>query len=364
MVEGDGCHRVAREHKKQLLGRKLIASSPNGKFKGGAAALNKIGGVLRRIEVHGKNMFYFFGSKGKGSMVVVHVHFGMAGQFGTFHEEPETTDNTRLRLETVDSGRKLFAHLSAMTVEHGTIEKMYTRLIQRLGPDPLREDARPDYFIACCAKAKKPIGGVMMDQSCLAGVGNIYRSETLYEAGIHPEQPANTVTRAELLKLWAIVVKQMQAGFVTGSIWGKKKGPCCYMLSKSACGGRVREWIMGGRNVFACRKRQLLQKNRPVAVTEQLAVKTGTAHLKKMTSAAKAEKKKYKLGEGLGVQHVALKDDATRKGAAKNAKTKRAAMKARKDKKVSTTKIAKKKVGVSQSSKRRKICGSSMRAGS
>lgn len=77
MVEGDGCHRIAAEHRKTLVGRKLKAKSPNGRFKAGAQAIVKCGGVLSRIEVHGKNMFYFFGQGSK--VVVMHVHFGMAG---------------------------------------------------------------------------------------------------------------------------------------------------------------------------------------------------------------------------------------------------------------------------------------------
>lgn len=77
MVEGDGCHRIAAEHRKSLVGRKLKAKSPNGRFKAGAQAIMKCGGVLTKIEVHGKNMFYFFGQGSK--MVVVHVHFGLAG---------------------------------------------------------------------------------------------------------------------------------------------------------------------------------------------------------------------------------------------------------------------------------------------
>ena len=80
MVEGDGCHRIAAEHRKSLVGRKMQAKSPNGRFKGGAQAIMKCGGVLTRIEVHGKNMFYFFGQGSK--VVVVHVHFGLAGVGG------------------------------------------------------------------------------------------------------------------------------------------------------------------------------------------------------------------------------------------------------------------------------------------
>mmetsp|Transcript_148438 Transcript_148438/g.476733 ORF Transcript_148438/g.476733 Transcript_148438/m.476733 type:complete len:171 (-) Transcript_148438:358-870(-) len=152
-----------------------------------------------------------------------------------------------------------------------------------------------------------------MDQSIIAGVGNIYRSETLYEAQLHPDQPANTLTRAELLALWRIVVRDMQAGFKSGSIWGKKKGPLCYSRKTSACGGKVREWTMGGRNVYACAKRQRLDKQRKAVVVQapKAAVRTGTAHLGRVVSAAVAERRKRKSGESMAVQHVALKDDTT-----------------------------------------------------
>merc|ERR1711920_984933 len=117
-----------------------------------------------------------------------------------------------------------------------------------------------------------------------------------------------------------------QAGFKTGSIWGEKGGPQCYGQQKSACGGKVTEWVMGGRNCFACAKRQILDTARrasaPIAPVK--LSKTGTAHLGEMVSAAAAESRKRKSGEGLAVQHLALKDDATL-AAARAAKKKPAA---------------------------------------
>lgn len=311
MVEGDGCHRVAAEHRRSLVGRRFKASSPNKRFSVGARAIMQAGGVLLRIEVHGKNLFYFFGKKGCKPTVVMHVHFGMAGAFAVYtKEEPEITPNTRLRLE--DAG--VFAHLSAMIVDHGTLTSLYERLSAQLGPDPLREDSDPMRFISACACMgnKKTIGAVLMDQKVVAGVGNIYRSETLYEAGIHPEQPANTLSEVELKRLWNIIVKQMQDGFKTGSIWGKKSGPWCYGRMTSACGGKVREWSMGGRNVFACSKKQVLDESRKPVGSAPALVRSGTQHIKRITSAVVAENKKRRTGEGLAVQHVALKDDKTR----------------------------------------------------
>uniref|UniRef100_A0A6T0YEV3 DNA-(apurinic or apyrimidinic site) lyase n=1 Tax=Alexandrium monilatum TaxID=311494 RepID=A0A6T0YEV3_9DINO len=314
MVEGDGCHRVAAEHRKTLVGRKLKATSPNRRFRAGALAINKAGGVLVKIEVHGKNLFYFFGPDATRAMLVVHIHFGMAGAFAVYTgKEPETTANTRLRLTTADgSGPELAAHLSAMTVEHGRPEKLYAELAEKLGPDPLRADADVKKFQERCKTSKKPIGTMLMDQSAIAGVGNIYRSEVLYEAGVHPCQPANTLSSAELAGLWCTIVTHMQSGFRTGSIWGDREEALVYGRDQSACGGSVTSMEMGGRTVYTCATKQILDEARqPVAPPKGL-VRSGTEHIKDVVPASVSEGRKRRTGEGLGVQHVALKDDATR----------------------------------------------------
>ena len=87
----------------------------------GAKAID--GQRLNRIEVHGKNLFYFFG-EGPGQ-VVMHIHFGMSGHFRTSpFPGPETTPTTRLRLTSQALG--IVAHLSAMTVQHGDLGEGHT----------------------------------------------------------------------------------------------------------------------------------------------------------------------------------------------------------------------------------------------
>jgi formamidopyrimidine-DNA glycosylase len=129
MVEGHQCHRVAAAHRKLLVGHAFKATSPNGRFCEGAAAINNKS--LAKIEVHGKNLFYFFSKAFTPSPKkpqappplheIVHVHFGMSGAFKTMAmpgEDPTAT--TRLRLE--NSKLNVVAHLSAMTVVHGDDE--------------------------------------------------------------------------------------------------------------------------------------------------------------------------------------------------------------------------------------------------
>jgi formamidopyrimidine-DNA glycosylase len=128
MVEGHQCHRVAAAHRKLLVGHAFKATSPNGRFIEGAAAVNNR--PLEKIEVHGKNLFYFFSKDATPSKKlqpqpslheIVHVHFGMAGAFKTMKPPGvEPTATTRLRLE--NPKLNVIAHLSAMTVIHGDDE--------------------------------------------------------------------------------------------------------------------------------------------------------------------------------------------------------------------------------------------------
>lgn len=57
-----------------------------------------------------------------------------------------------------------------------------------------------------------------MDQSMMAGVGNIYRAEILFKAKVHPETPANSLSRELFDLVWAHSVDLLQRGFKTGSI--------------------------------------------------------------------------------------------------------------------------------------------------
>ena len=273
MVEGHGVHRVAERHKKLLLGKVFKATSPNGRFKEGAKHIHDR--QLSRIEAIGKNLFYFWGGKGekneKREPTVVHIHFGMSGQFKTGEiGQLEPTPNTRLEL--VNSEHNLVAHLSAMTVKHGDLD-FYESKRKSLGQDPLRRDARGDLVWEKFQKSRKSVGMLLMDQSVIAGVGNIYRAEILFKAGIHPEQPGNTLDYESFSRVWNISRDLLHRGFKTGSIltvdpdsnlgppWTRR-----YIYNHSSCGvcgSKVKSWDMGGRTCYACLTCQKLNEAIP-----------------------------------------------------------------------------------------------------
>ena len=61
-------------------------------------------------------------------------------------------------------------------------------IIARLGPDPLRRDAKPAVAIERMARSRQPIGALLLDQSVIAGVGNVFRAEALFVNRIDPRR--------------------------------------------------------------------------------------------------------------------------------------------------------------------------------
>ena len=209
------------------------------------------GKKLSRIEAHGKNLFYFF-----GSLAVLHIHFGMSGAFTTFDSQlaPPPKDTTRLLL---DDG-SICAHLSAMTTN---IEdsSFYKTRIQTLGEDPLRVDANKEALWSKVQASKKNIGQILMDQTMIAGVGNIYRAEILFKAGVHPDVLGKDLPYADFLQVWAQSVYLLQKGFREGRIvtveeptfdnrrmfvYGQKR--CARCLSP------ISKWEVQTRTLYCC----------------------------------------------------------------------------------------------------------------
>jgi formamidopyrimidine-DNA glycosylase len=85
-------------------------------------------------------------------------------------------------------------------------EILHDSLIARLGPEPLTEAFELPGFAAVLARRpKSPIKAVILDQSTVAGVGNIYADESLHLAKIHPATPAGILTQAQVKRLYEAI---------------------------------------------------------------------------------------------------------------------------------------------------------------
>src|SRR5207249_5984390 len=80
--------------------------------------------------------------------------------------------------------------------------RLDTTPLEALGPEPLGEEFTADYFAGALKRSGQPIKVKLLDQSLVAGVGNIYASEALFRAGLSPRLAARRVTRKQAQHLW------------------------------------------------------------------------------------------------------------------------------------------------------------------
>jgi len=203
MPEGHTIHRIAKDHGELLVGRAVHVSSPQGRFTGDAARVD--GRLLESIEAYGKHLFYWWESGDVG-----HVHLGLFGKFrvSVGADAPAPVGEARMRMQsdlaTID--------LSGPTeCSIGTPDDR-RRIIDRLGPDPLRRDAKRSVAIDRMARSRQPLGALLLDQSVLAGVGNVFRAEALFVNGINPLRVGRETDRVELESLWGTLVKMLRKG--------------------------------------------------------------------------------------------------------------------------------------------------------
>lgn len=260
MPEGHMIHRLARDHQRQFAGRALSVSSPQGRFRDGAEAID--GRVLNRVDARGKHLFYEWDGP------ILHVHLGLYGKFRSHPSPPpEPRGAVRLRVIGDEHTFDLNGPTACELMDHSGLAAIQARL----GPDPLRSDAAPDQVWHRISQSRSAIGKLLLDQSIIAGVGNVYRAEVLFILQIHPDRPGSSLSLAEFETLWATLVELMKIGVkynriitadpvTIGRSRGRMRREERLLVYKKphcrACDSPVDSWDLGGRTIYACTRCQ------------------------------------------------------------------------------------------------------------
>lgn len=258
MPEGHEIHRFAQRQARAFAGGKVHVDSPNGGFAD-AALLD--GRKLLEVKAVGKHLGYCFGRD-----LTLHVHLG---QYGDFREGaqpmPEPKGALRLRLWNKAEWLELRGPSDCRVFS----DEQWSALAARLGPDPLDSDADPGSVCERIRSRKTPIGALLMDQTVLSGVGNIFRAELLYRARICPDRPGRELSLAVLLRIWKDAVRLMRDGMEdrrmvttrpkdrphprgtaldeeTHYVYRRQGQPC------RVCDTKIESKAMAGRTVYWC----------------------------------------------------------------------------------------------------------------
>jgi endonuclease-8 len=206
--EGHSLHRLARTLHRSFAGQAVASSSPQGRFDAGARLLD--GRVLESAEAYGKHLFVDF----EGDEVV-HVHLGLYGTM-VRAKLPEREPRGAVRWRIV--GRTWWADLRGPTACDVVGQAGRAAVLARLGPDPLRRDADPERAKARILSSRAPMGTLLMDQSVLSGIGNIYRAELLHRHGVSPFLLGRDLPPETFDAMWDDLVVLMKDGVRRGRI--------------------------------------------------------------------------------------------------------------------------------------------------
>jgi endonuclease-8 len=267
MPEGHSVHRIARQFGLHFVGKPIAASSPQGRFAAGAAQID--GHVMTTAKSVGKQMFLEFDNH-----LWLRVHLGMygawdfagdftadatvasaGGRMGQTNQRGTVLDSrgedslmsmgaprvARMRMseqEQLTPGADVFppepvgavrvrlltdvtvADLRGPTACDVLTSQEVKAVIAKLGPDPLVGPVKKgeERFVAAVAKSSTPIGLLLMDQSVVSGIGNVYRAELLFRARLDPHKPGKDVPEETVRALWRDWTKLLRIGIRTGQM--------------------------------------------------------------------------------------------------------------------------------------------------
>lgn len=276
------------------MGRTWRVTSPQGRFDAGAARITER--VPERAEAHGKQLFVHLGPD------IWQVHLGLYGAFSF------RGDESFAGADTLGAPRAKTQALSPEYDEAGWIvpeppagavrarihapngwadlrgpskcqvltPMQYEAVVRRLGPDPLHqpEEETDEQLLARfrqnLARRLVSIGAALMDQAVIAGVGNIYRAESLFLEGISPDVPSQDLSAETVRALWGRLTSQLRDGVAEGRIRTLRPGdegnhperrhwvyqhqgtPCL------RCGETLRMRELQGRRLYWCPGCQLV----------------------------------------------------------------------------------------------------------
>ncbi len=138
-------------------------------------------------------------------------HLGMTGRM---YVTPKSIPLPKHAAVVLDLGREQFVYEDTRYFGRLTLD---LTSVTELGPEPLSADFQPEPFGAALRRSKQAIKIKLLDQSLVAGVGNIYASEALFRAGIAPQKAANRLTPKQVQALWAAIRTVLAEAIECGS---------------------------------------------------------------------------------------------------------------------------------------------------
>lgn len=266
---------ICRGIRPLLLGRTVTAIHHSGKSlrKPVPVALLNREIIGHRITAVTRRAKYLQISIDGGTMLVIHL--GMTGNLGFFPPQIEPAKHDHVRF-TLDNNSELryndsrrFGSIHILTSRE--IVNLEETVFKTTGPEPFSAEFTPEYLDKLAKERDLAVKVFIMTSQVVAGVGNIYASESLFRAGILPTKKIRTIGKKEWGRLIIAIREILQQAIDCGGstisnfinarrekgyfqvnfkVYGRQGEPC------PTCGDKIEKITLGGRASYFCQRCQ------------------------------------------------------------------------------------------------------------
>ncbi len=225
MAEGDTILRLARRFDDSLVGETVSASAPSPRSR--AAGIERLDGHrLESARARGKHLLLDFGELG------LHSHLGMGGGWHLYRSGSPWRRPRGSAWAVLSGGGWDAAQFGGPTLRVAPTAKLRRDpQLARLGPDVLAVDFDPVAVIAAMrSEPARGLGDALLDQTLIAGIGNIFKSEACFAARIDPWRPVDDLSDEELTAVLGAARELMLAAVDSGRqphrVYRRRQGAC------------------------------------------------------------------------------------------------------------------------------------------
>jgi endonuclease-8 len=250
VAEGDSILRIARGLDDALAGEVVSVRAPGQRRPAGQPIARIDGRVLERVESRGKHLLLHFEDG-----LVLHSHLGMRGSWQIVREGGRWRRPAREAWIAIAGRGSEAVNFGGSTMRIATKAQLgRDPRLARLGPDILAGDFEPAVAIARMRGTNPSIqlGEALLGQRLVAGIGNIFKSEGCFEAGVDPNRPLESIDDEELASVLSATRELMLQSAETGRpphrVYREAGRPC------PRCGTAIRSRAQGdsARTTYWC----------------------------------------------------------------------------------------------------------------
>ena len=235
--EGDSLHRAARRLQ-VLVGQRIAAESPHPRARAEGVAERIDGRTLESVHAHGKNLILRF----EGG-IALRSHLRMSGRWSVRPRGEVRAGKPWLVLRGEQAEGVLW---------NGPVLELHTRALARLGPDILERPPRIGTMLERMRRSdpSRRLGEAMLDQSLVAGIGNMWLAEALWDVEVSPWRRLGDVPEAHRRRALEAAAALMRESVDTGRgrghrVYRRAGRPC------PRCRTTIRSWGQGDDNRMA-----------------------------------------------------------------------------------------------------------------